>query len=376
MNNRTTPNAAILLQLYTAEPGAVLIVALWTLLSCAAYGCSPSAEKEPQTTEVDDTNAVDALNRDDGGSGGADTPVARLPAVLSQRVDGESCVRESSVEHGAPMDFAAYVHAADDFVVGRVDRIELVFSPLQPDHLGEIPNDECNQIRPAFDLILSDVWSARGSVASNTAIRISGITWSMWGAYPNAEDESSDSFTWSYNLGVEVPPIVPDMWIGGAVYRHADIASVWFNTMSEPLLEVVGDEVVVQGAPGRILTCAPTHYLYLEEHVVADAWNGMSVDEWRSSVAQILAESVPDADVSAARAWALNPVFGTEHEVYPAHARAYCTQRTLSNDWFCDDGVRPFICPSIDDEPCECECTTDCLMEGEICQPDNTCAAP
>jgi len=361
----------------TAERRTVLIAALYGLLSLVAYGCAPAEDGQASMPSADNTGSTDAIDLGAGDADGPDVSGPRLPTVASRRIDADDCELGRGYGYGAPMDFVAYVHAADDFVVGLVERIEPVFIPFQPDHRGEIPAEECepDMVRPAFDLVLSDVWSARGSVEASVTIRLSGDTWSRWGTYPEM-DESGMEITWSYEPGVEVPPIVPGMQIGGAVYRHPDIAALWFNTMSEPLFEVVGDAVLVQEVPGRISSCAPAEYRYLEDHVVADAWDELSVDEWQDSVAQILAETVHGADVLEARAWALNPYGNSEFEVYPTHARAYCVQRTLRNDWFCDDGRRPFICPLINDEPCECECTYDCLIEGEICMPDNTCAAP
>jgi len=358
---------------------AVLLASLWTLLSLVAFGCGPAENEEGGATAPNDTVAPDSPNQDTPGQNGVDSASPRLPPTEPLHIDADDCGHGTSYENGAPMDFVAYVQAADDFVLGRVDQIEPVHFPFQPDRHGEIPADECepDMVQPAIDLTLTDVWSARGSVESSVTIRLSGNTWSKWGAYPEF-DESRMDISWAYEPNVEVPPIVPGMTIGGAVYRHAEVASLWFNTMSEPLLEVVGDEVVVQEGPGRVRACAPVGYIFLANHAVADAWNGLSVDEWTSSVVQILSEDISIEDVSEARRWALNPYHSdvSDLEVHPTHARAYCRQRTLRNDWFCDDGVRPFICPNIDGEACECECTTDCLTEGETCMPDNTCAMP
>jgi len=362
----------------TAERRSMLFAALCGLLSLVAYGCAPSEGDPAGATGVDDTGSVDVLDPNDRGPDGLEIPGPRLPAVASQRIDPDDCIHEMYWEYGSPMDLVTYVHAADDFVLGRIERIEPLVFPFQPDFRGEIPAEECepDMVRPAFDLVLSDVWSARGSVEASVTIRLSGNTWSEWGAYPTLEDEPETAISWLFNPGVEVPPVVPGMWIGGAVYGHTDVASLWFNTVSEPLIEIVGDEVFVQRGTSRVNRCGAPDYRYLEDHAVTDAWDGLSVEAWQASVAQLLAEPPLESEVGMARLSALNPYGEPGLEVSLIHSRAYCVQRTLRNDWFCDDGRRPFICPLIDDEPCACECTSNCSIEGEICMPDNTCAAP
>jgi len=353
------------------------------VLGCRAISNDDAIETQPPDigatdTAASDSEVADTFDPDDREIGVPESPTPRLPVVRTPVLEPD-CEIGSSWEHGAAMGFLPYVHAADDFIIGRVDRIEPFFFPFWPDHRGEIPREACEMemVQPGFDLILSDVWSARGSLETNITIRISGSTWSKWGTYPSVADEPGATISWSYEPGLEVPPIVPGMQIGGAVYRHDDVSSLWFNTTSEPLFEVVGEELVIQRGPGRIMTCAPVDYLYLDDDVVRDAWDGLSVEAWRTSVTQTLAGLVSENEVAEARAWALNPFGAPGYEVYPIHVQARCLQRTIGDyDWLCDDGRQPFMCPNIDDTECACECSSDCHEPGHVCAPDNNCAAP